>query len=333
MTHLSLPRRRRPSDILPRLLLAGVVALVSFLVLMAPAIAAGPTAPKQPTALTRQAAQWKSQGDHAMDELRYDDALAAYQKAYELTSDPALLYNQARTFQARGDFVSAFDLLARFQASAPPSLLARVPDLKGLVEDVRGKITTLTLYCNAEGAEVVLRDKVVGTTPLSAPIRTTAGKASLVVHADKYQEYRTSIDLPGGESMTFDVPMTLKDTRGVLVVTSAAAGAEVTVDGILRGNVPLELVTPAGPHAIHLERSGYEPAESAAVLDPGMRKEIDVPMVKKTSVFARWWFWTAVGVVVAGGVTTAILATTERSPSHGSINPGVLSAPAALIRF
>jgi hypothetical protein len=66
-----------------------------------------------------------------------------------------------------------------------------------------------------------------------------------------------------------------------------------------------------------------------------MRKEVDVPMVKGTLIVARWWFWTAVGVAVAGGIATYFVVTTERSPDHGSINPGVVSAPPtpASLRF
>ena len=39
-----------------------------------------------------------------MDQDRYADALVLYQRAYELSNDPALLYNQGRAFEALGDY-------------------------------------------------------------------------------------------------------------------------------------------------------------------------------------------------------------------------------------
>jgi len=38
---------------------------------------------------------------------------------------------------------------------------------------------------------------------------------------------------------------------------------------------------------------------------------------------SKWWFWTAVGVVVLAGVaTTVLLATTEKDPQVGTFGPG-----------
>lgn len=49
------------------------------------------------------------------------------------------------------------------------------------------------------------------------------------------------------------------------------------------------------------------------------------------SVFSRWWFWTAVGVVVAGGVTAAVLVTAKPSerPYETGGEGGVLHARGA----
>jgi hypothetical protein len=35
----------------------------------------------------------------------------------------------------------------------------------------------------------------------------------------------------------------------------------------------------------------------------------------ESSVFSRWWFWTGVGAMVAGGIVTAILLTTGKKNS------------------
>ena len=62
------------------------------------------------------------------------------------------------------------------------------------------------------------------------------------------------------------------------------------------------------------------------MLAAGEKKEVDVPMAERSSILGRWWFWTAVGVVAAGGVTTFIALTTEKSPDSGTIPPGQVKA-------
>jgi PEGA domain len=288
-------------------------------------------------AFAQTAAELKKQGDLAMDALRYDDALAAYRAAYDKSHDPALLYNEARASQALGDYATAVDLLEQFEAAAPPALRARVPDLAGLEREVRGKVTTIALTCNVSGAEVVLRDKVVGTTPLAGPLRTSAGPATLTVRAEGYEPERRDLTLPGGQSVTIDIALVKKDRSAVLVVQSDATGATVSVDGKAVGTVPVESVVLAGRHDLTVARSGYETSATSFVIQPGERKELSIPLAATAPVTKKWWFWTGVVVVVGGGVATYFALTKERSADQGSISPGVVTAPlvrdAAGMRF
>jgi hypothetical protein len=53
------------------------------------------------------------------------------------------------------------------------------------------------------------------------------------------------------------------------------------------------------------------PPTTAPPVDPGVQPWL-VPRPRRTPVWKRWWFWTAIGVAVAGGVTGAVLLTRER---------------------
>ena len=46
----------------------------------------------------------------------------------------------------------------------------------------------------------------------------------------------------------------------------------------------------------------------------GDKRELDIELHKPPSVFARWWFWTAIGVVVAGAAATVIAFQVEKKP-------------------
>ena len=278
-----------------------------------------------------RAATLKSRGDTAMLGLRYQEALDAYREAYSLTQDPALLYNQARAQQALGDFAAALELLERFDAEAKPAVKARLHRLQELLQELRGRVTQLSVRCNVEGARVILGDKVIGTTPLPAVIKTASGRTTLQVLDDVHRPYKKEIDLPGGGSFSLDIVLLRKDMTGIVVIESNVRGAHVSVDAKVVGDAPAEIVVPSGEHKIFVEAPGYEPARTSVVVHAGERRSVQVPLKKEASIFARWWFWTGVGVVVAGGVATYVVLTTPRDPDRGTISPGQVAAP--LVRF
>jgi energy-converting hydrogenase Eha subunit E len=45
------------------------------------------------------------------------------------------------------------------------------------------------------------------------------------------------------------------------------------------------------------------------------------PPPARRPFYARWWFWTVAGVVVAGSITAAVLATRPRTPIDSTITP------------
>lgn len=307
--------------------LALLVALAPALV---PSSALAQAAPPAADPADR-ARELKTRGDAAMDSGRPADAIAAYSEAYALSADPALLYNRGRALQALTEYPRALEELERFEKEAPPELKARVPKLAELVAELRGKVTTLSVQCTTPGARLLLRDRALGACPLAGPVRVNAGPATLEVTAEGYFPWKREVALPGGGATSVDVALVSKVTSGVLVVRSPVVGTQVTVDGTPRGVVPVEVSLAGGSHAITLAKEGYHAARTSAVVVAGERKEIEVPLEKESPVWARWWFWTGIGVVVAGGVVTAIALTTEKDPTPGTISPGIV--PAGAFRF
>jgi hypothetical protein len=274
-----------------------------------------------------RAATLKTQGDDAMVTLRYDEAIAAYTKAYEITRDPALLYNRGRALQGLGQFPEALEQLEGFKSKASPSLLARVPALDSLIAEVRGKIATVTFTSNAKGARILVRSKVIGTTPLSGPIKVNSGSALVEVEAEGYLPFKETMDLPGGGELTIDAKLKLKSKMGVLTIRSPIAGARVFIDGKAAGNVPVERSVPAGTHKILVERDGYEAAETTAVVTAGDRKQITIGLEESGPIAKKWWFWTGIGVIVLGGAAVTTLLLVEKPADKGDIGTGQVSAP------
>lgn len=309
-----------------RLVAGALVATVGLL-----AAAPGVGAPaKAPVAAESEAARLKKQGDQAMLDLRYEDALEAYARSYALEANPALHYNRARALEALGRHAEALGAYEAFERDAPPALRAKVPQLGDHVAEVRKRVSTLTLNVTPAGARVHLRDVVLGNAPFTSPIRVNAGKATLEVTAEGHAPWRKELDLPGGGALVVDVDLKAKKTGGTLVVRSEPA-ASVSIDGEAMGTTPVEAPVSAGSHTVSLSRSGYATRTSTVVVADAERKELSLSLESEPGIASKWWFWTGIGVVVVGATAVTVGLLSTRDPGRGDIEPGRISAP--LISF
>lgn len=277
---------------------------------------------------TAEASSLKKKGDLAMDKLDYAGAIAAYAEAYALAKDPAVLYNKGRAHQALAQFPEALRELELFDATAPPALKAKVPKLGALIDEIRAKVSTLTIRCNVKSARVLVRDRVAS---IDGAMQLQSGTAVIEATADGYLPHREELTLPGGGALTVDIVLKPRSTTGVLTVKSPVAGATALVDGKPIGTTPAQVVLPAGSHRVVVRSEGYDEAEVSAVVTAGATREVTVDLAKHPGLASKWWFWTGISVVVIGGSVLTYSLLTERKPDSGDFSPGRVSGP--LITF
>jgi hypothetical protein len=274
-----------------------------------------------------KSAELKRQGDRAMETMHYPEALDAYGKSYEISHEPALLYNRGRALQLLGRYPEALEELEKFQHEASPELALRVPTLAKLVAEVKTHVSSIRVSCNVDGARVLARDVAVGVTPIQAPVRLITGHAAIEVLAEGYLPFRKEYDLEAGAVVDLSVNLVAKASAGVLAVTSTQPGSIVLVDGESLGVAPLETTLNAGNHRIVLNTDGFEDTETTAVVKSGARTDVRLSPSKPASLLSQWWFWTAVGGAIVGGVVVTYAVTRERPADTGTFGPGRAAAP------
>ena len=274
----------------------------------------------------REATALKKQGDKAYDSMRYAEALDAYNRSYEAHPDPRLFYNRGRAYAAMSRYPEALEQLVAFKSKAPKHVLRKVPQLDDLILEVRAKVSILRLKSKVRGARVVLRDRVLGQTPLP-PTKVNAGRASLEVTADGRLPFKKEVQLEGGRETTVNVDLPPLDSRARILVRSPIAGASVSVDGRTIGVVPAETQVDPGKHVIAVSHADYSDAETTTFVKAGETKDLTIALDKSNAITSKWWFWTGVGVVVVAGVVTVVALNTEKDADSGTIPPGQVAVP------
>jgi hypothetical protein len=273
-----------------------------------------------------RADELKSRGDDALVSGRAAEALAAYREANAIEPSPALVFNIGRAQMALGDFVGALDSMEDFEKTAPADLRAKVPGLPKLLRELRAKVALVVVASVPSDASVSIGGRSVGSTPVSTPVKIIAGRIVVEVTKDGFYPWKHVIDFPGGTITPVDARLSSRQTSGVLVVTSSVAGAHVSIDGKPEGDVPSELVVPAGAHRVTVSFDGYRQTDRDTVVAAGAQSTVDVTLEREAPITKKWWFWTGIGLAVAGGVVTAIALTTERDPGKGNVAPGHITA-------
>lgn len=125
------------------------------------------------------------------------------------------------------------------------------------------------------GAEVLVDGVAAGRTPVPGPLFVPAGERMIQVRRAGYRAHVQRLSLAEGEqariTITLEPEATLAAHQlGRLSVHAAHADQlSVTVDGRRLGRYQGDLVLPAGPHHLRLEREGHEPFERTVVVTAG----------------------------------------------------------------
>jgi hypothetical protein len=118
-------------------------------------------------------------------------------------------------------------------------------------------------------AEVFIDGASVGKSPIERN-DLAPGKHYVVVRKQGYAEWKREIDLAAGQTTALTAELS---ASGVLKVLSNVAGADVVIDGELRGKTPLTIENmPAGDHLAEVKAQNYLPAKQPFHIDGGEQK-------------------------------------------------------------
>lgn len=173
-------------------------------------------------------------------EEKFDEALYEFQRAYELSPHPSVLYNIAATHRELSHYGDAIQYYERFlsegKGKARADLLARA---KVELQELRGRIGSVVVDVAPAGVTVMVDNREVGTTPLDGPVIVGPGRHTFTLRAPWGQTETRTVVIAAGDTATVALTMTTPTETdpgtgtGTGTGTTTGTGGTVTADGML----------------------------------------------------------------------------------------------------
>ncbi len=149
---------------------------------------------------------------------------------------------------------------------APDVLAAKSAAAKKSSKSKTSDKATLDVIGSVAGATVLFDDQVLGETPLKN--KTVPAKSgTITVRKLGFLEFKQKVTTKAGD--TTKVTADLLPFAGVIHVTSNVSHAQVSVDGKVVGQVPLDYEVKIGTRQVTVTVSGYAPFQQTVRANPG----------------------------------------------------------------
>jgi len=291
-------------------------------------------------------------GAELVKKSQWAEALAAFEQANKLRPHAVTTYNIGACQRAMGQYTRARETFLRSLAQNDAAQKSELPeslatDTKGFVTEMDGLLATVTITLEPATAAVTFdgRPLVVEDAAAKPPLLAAGVRPAGAGEPPPAATFRVRMD-PGSHVMTFTrkgysdavvnktfapgsstiLPMKLDTLPATIHIASAPSGAVVTVAGTDVGLTPVDVLRPSGSYRVELKKTGFIPFDTQITAHAGEEVNIGPQLpVEHRSITTRWWFWTAIGVVVVGAVVGTALGVTAAQPAmRPEVNGGGL---------
>lgn len=180
-------------------------------------------------AVKKEASERFRKGIGFYEEGDYRLALIEFERAYELVPNYRVLFNIGQVAISLGRFAKARIAFERYLEEAGDSLdLERRLSVEKDLNMLRGRTATLEVRVVPEGAELLIDESLVGTSPIVGPLVVDAGEHRLKVRRRGFLTLERSFRLGGGESLDLELNLEKEPEAPKVVVVERPSGATET---------------------------------------------------------------------------------------------------------
>jgi hypothetical protein len=249
-------------------------------------------------------------------------ALEKYQRAYELSKDPRLLFDMAVCDRDLGRYAQMQTYLLRYeQEEAGQMSPEQVAQIHDALAAIRHLVAQIRLTVSEADAEASVDGEPVGLTPLAAPVVVDVGKHTLTVKKDGFAPAERLVDMKGGEDTEIALQLMELPHTGLLRV-DADPSAVIAVDRMFVARGSLEQALVPGNHSVKVTESGKKPYSTTITLRARESRELQVRLEDEART--PIWPWVTAGVAVVAGATIGAYFLFKQQPDNRSEPAGQL---------
>ena len=320
----------------PRMAAAWFVLTLSHAVLAKPPKAEPPAKPAAASvrdSLTGVAQQDYDLGRILVENGDYTGALVKFQHAFELSSDPRLLWDIGVCEKNLRHYAKLLGLMNRYLEEGGSRLSeSQREDATAVQQTVRALVSSVRLSANVEGAVVFVDSEPVGTTPLGKPLLVDLGERHIRLKKTGYQEQEQVVNAPGASELVVSIALEKEPAQAHLSLAVQPSGASIVLDGAHVGTSRWQGVVTPGRHTVLVSAPGMVDRTAAVDLAPDQSRSIELSLVPVSHGNALLW-WIGGSVVAAAGLSVGgyflfhSSEPTTAAPTRGTIGSGYVQLP------
>jgi hypothetical protein len=167
------------------------------------------------------------------------------------------------------------------------------------------KFGTIEVTSEAPKGVVFMDGKEMGKAPWKGEVKT--GTHTFEVRAPGYEKAVKQVVIEEDEDRTIALAPAIKGEPARLVLEANVDGAEVFVEGVKMGSIPIKpLDLPPGPAHVTVKAEGYITFEGDIQLTTGDPTHAEVKLAGEKTGVAPAWFWLTASLAVASGIGAGI---------------------------
>ncbi|HTU61924.1 MAG TPA: tetratricopeptide repeat protein [Polyangiales bacterium] len=133
-------------------------------------------------------------------------ALIEFKRAYDAAPNYRVLYNLGQVANALNDYVEAQRYFQRYLQDGGAEIdPERRAEVNALITKLGGRIASVTVVCNVDGAQIYVDDVPVGVSPLAEPLRVSAGTRRIAAAVSGKPRSTRVVEAVGGERLNVEI--------------------------------------------------------------------------------------------------------------------------------
>ncbi len=266
-------------------------------------------------------------GGQFYEESDWAHAIEEFRAAYDLWTNPVILFNLAQAYRRDGQLSQAIETFNRYLETAPNITREQRAEVEESVREIQETRAVITFEVEPSGATIRLNGRELGTAPLARNAEVLPGDYRVHVELANHEARDETFTVRAHEQRLVNVRLRPVDQNARLVVNVSPADANISIDGEPAGTGHVQRQLRPGRYTVTASRDGYRDETQTVTVAQLRTETVGLTLSPRTrSIVTRPWFWGIIGGVVAAGALTAIIITSvsDPSPIEGNGNPSVV---------